>query len=201
MADSSANQFPKDADAPRPDSAPMPRWKKILLITAGVLVAVGLALLPFGSGGDLSTSQGSAGIQGVPGGAAGSQFTQGGFGDGQQQLDENGNPIVAGAAESGDLSPVFLKLGFSFFVGFAIGYAFRQFLKLALIFVGLQLILLFGLTALGWVTVEWEIMADAWDGFIAQLGGQLESFRSFIAGGLPQAGLASLGLFTGFKRN
>ena len=167
-----------------------------------MLVAVGLALLPFASSGDLSTSQGGgAAIQGVPGGDAGSQFTQGGFGNGEQQLDENGNPIAVGAAESGDLSPVFLKLGFSFFVGFAIGYAFRQFLKLALIFVGLQLILLFGLTALGWVTVEWEIMADAWDGFIAQLGGQLESFRSFIAGGLPQAGLASLGLFTGFKRN
>ena len=66
---------------------------------------------------------------------------------------------------------------------------------------GIQLIALFGLSAVDWVEVRWDGMASAWDGFAANVGTQFESIRAFITGSLPQATLAGLGLFAGFKRN
>ncbi|MBK8978626.1 MAG: hypothetical protein IPM29_22240 [Planctomycetes bacterium] len=196
-----------DAAEPRP---PLPRWKRLLLIGAGVFVALGLVLLPFegGRSGDLSTSQGSASQ--APGGAAGagghreaaglqasgSSLVPGGTGTGAG----GGTDPSAAAASGQDLSPVFLGLGFSFFVGFAIGYAFRAVLKLALIFVGLQFIVLYLLNHAGWVTIDTSAMATSWDTFVSRAGSDLESFKAFITGSLPKASLGTLGLYTGFKR-
>ncbi len=182
---------PEPTDAPEEavGRAPLPRWKKILLGVAGLFVVTGFVLLAIGpgeSGGDLSTSQ-SPGH--VPAGAAGFDVSNPG-----------GQPTEAQQTENA-LAPVFLKLGFSFFVGFAVGYAFRAFLKLTLIFVGVLLIALFLLSYVNWVTVNWDTMASAFDIFVRSVKDDTQAFQTFISGSLPQAGLASLGLVAGFKRN
>ena len=166
-----------------------PLWKKILLSIAGVFVAGGLALVPFESGEreQLATSQslGQGEVLGDPLDATRKS------GDGDPQTLSEAEPRV---------SPALLKMGFSFFAAFAVGLAFRSFVKLALIFVGLQLLGLFGLSYVEWVSVNWEAMSTAFDRFVANVEHESQSFQTFITGSLPQAGLAMLGLVTGFTR-
>ena len=97
-------------------------------------------------------------------------------------------------------APVFLRFGFSFFVGFALGAAVRTVFRLVLLFVGLFAALLFGFSELGFVEVHWDTMGAAFDGFVAKLGDEASSLRGFFTGGLPSAGLAMLGLYAGFRR-
>lgn len=179
------------------ESSPLalPRWKKGLLIGATVLVAIGLALLPFQSGREeLAMTQQGAG-QGETLQGPGGQLVPGNPGEAAGGAEET----AQGAAQA-NLSPAFLKMGFSFLAAFAVGLAFRSFLKLALIFVGLQLIALFGLSYVEWVTVNWQTMASAFDHFAANVKEEAASFQTFVTGSLPQAGLATLGLVAGFKK-
>jgi uncharacterized membrane protein (Fun14 family) len=174
--------LPIDDPAPKPRGfRGLPRWKQVLVVGAGVLVVVGLALLPFQSqgAGSLSTS----------GGPEGAGLNPAGTGEGT---------VVIG--EQPAMSPALLKLGFSFFAAFAAGLAMRTFLRLALIFVGLQILALMGLSYLGWVEVHWEAMSQAFDRFSDNVQKEAGSFQTFITGSLPQAGLAMMGLFAGLKR-
>ena len=168
--------------------AALPRWKKGVMIGCAMLIAIGLVLLPFEASRspDLSTSQNPTAT--TPNGAAG--------------LVDDGTTGAAGAdaEEKSELSPAFLRLGFSFFVGFAVGYAFRSFLKLVLVVIGMLLIALFSLSYIEWVTVNWDAMGQSFDVFMASVQQEAGAFRSFITGSLPTAGLASLGLFAGFRR-
>ena len=176
------------AEGPTIEGRRLPLWKKVLFAVASLFVVIGLVLLavePSGVGGDLSTSQSPGGM---PEGATGFDATIGG-----QTSDQ--------APGESELGPVFLKLGFSFFVGFAVGYAFRAFLKLTLIFVGVLLIALFLLSYAQWVTVNWDTMARTFEMFVDAVQADAQAFQSFVTGSLPQAGLASLGLVAGFKRS
>ena len=187
-AESIAPDVPEDIATDTTERRALPRWKKILLAMASLCVVTGLVLLavePGSARGDLSTSQ-SPGS--VPQGAAAFDVS-------------NGERAPAPEQESSELAPVFLKLGFSFFVGFAVGYAFRTFLKLTLIFVGVLLIALFLLSYVEWVTVNWDTMARTFEIFVDAVKDDAQAFHKFVTGSLPQAGLASLGLVAGFKRN
>ncbi|MFO1050953.1 MAG: FUN14 domain-containing protein [Planctomycetota bacterium] len=169
------------AEAPRKRGfGALPRWKKILVVGAGALLVCGLAMLPFELGGSdkLSTSQSGGGAMLQPAGT--------------------GGPEVVG--QDPEMSPALLKLGFSFFAAFAAGLAIRSFLRIAMIFVGLQILALMGLSYLQWVTVHWETMSSAFDVFAKNVQQEAGSFRTFITGSLPQAGLATMGLFAGLKR-
>lgn len=177
--------------------APLPRWKKILLGCAAALVAIGLALIPFESGEreDLATAQSAGRGETLQG--PGNQLVPTGTG----QQDRPGTDEGAGTASTDpDMSPAFLKLGFSFLAAFAVGLAFRSFVKIALIVVGLQLLMLFLLSYVDWVTVNWETMSTAFERFSENVRREAESFQTFVTGSLPQAGLAALGLVAGFKR-
>jgi uncharacterized membrane protein (Fun14 family) len=107
----------------------------------------------------------------------------------------------AGDAADGAWSLGFLKMGFSFFVGFSLGYAFRKFLQIALFFAGAFFALMFLLSYQGFVVVQWDVIDLAFSSMVSDLGDQLTRARSFVTGSLPQAGLASLGLVAGYKRN
>jgi uncharacterized membrane protein (Fun14 family) len=98
-------------------------------------------------------------------------------------------------------SEAFFKFGFSFFVGFSVGYATRAFLKLVLFLIGGLAICLFLLSYFEFVEVKWQALDDAFTQFGGLFRGQFEKFRTFITGSLPNAALAGLGLFTGFKKN
>jgi len=97
-------------------------------------------------------------------------------------------------------SPALFKLGFSFFMGFAIAFAVRSFVRISLVAIGMMALLLFGLEYIGLVRVEWQVMGDRWDDVVAWLEPQVTSFHGFIAGQLPSAGAAIAGLATGWRR-
>ncbi|MEO0480326.1 MAG: FUN14 domain-containing protein [Planctomycetota bacterium] len=185
----------------------MPTWKKILVFAAIGFIACGLALIPFDtSSSDLSTQQVSQettqGGGAIPSGASGLVGEGSTFAPESTGTGSDGSAAGASAESGGgDLSPAFLRLGFSFFVGFAVGLAFRSLLRLALIFVGLQLLVLFGLASMEWIQIDTEAMKTSFDGMTGRVGEQFESFRSFITGSLPQASLGGLGMVAGFKKN
>lgn len=97
-------------------------------------------------------------------------------------------------------SEAIFRYGFSFFLGFACGYAVRSFLRLALFFVGVVALSLFALDYAGFVTVEWDAMDQAFSGLLTRIQEQAQGFRSFITGSLPSAGLAGFGLLAGFRK-
>lgn len=95
----------------------------------------------------------------------------------------------------------FLKMGFSFFVGFSLGYALRKFLQIALFGAGVFFALMFVLSYAEFVVVQWQVIDLAFQSMVDNLGSQLTHARAFVTGALPQAGLASLGLVAGYRRN
>lgn len=167
----------------------LPRWKLALVFVAAACLIAGIALIPFESRRKLDGE--SAGI--------GALQTQGSTDGATLVPIQDGGPTPAASGER-EMSPAFLKLGFSFFAAFAVGLAIRSFMRLALIFIGLQILALVGLTQLDWVTVHWEAISGAFDRFVANVEREAGSFQTLVTGSLPQAGLAGLGLFAGLRR-
>ena len=97
-------------------------------------------------------------------------------------------------------SPVIFTLGFSFFVGFAIGAAVRAFLKMAIIVIGVMLLLLFGLQYAGVIAVDWSVMEGHYDRIVEWLKNETSGFKAFIQGALPSSAMAATGLFFGFRK-
>jgi len=182
------------AESP-PEKPPFPVWKKVLIGVAGVLVVAGLILLPFERASDsrerLARPAPQEGVQGPEG--VGHSLVPG---TGGPTID----PEAAGEPAPDPLSPALMRLGFSFFVGLAIGWALRTFLQLALVFVGLLLGALFALEYATWIHVDWVAIEAAFDGLRGRVVQDFESLRSFATGRLPQAGMFALGLMVGFKR-
>lgn len=118
-------------------------------------------------------------------------------------LDAQGNPIPnqdpPPAADS-EWAPGFLKMGFSFFVCFALGYAARKFLKLGLVLFGVMFAFLYLMMHLGYVQVDFGAMGEDFERFRDNAFDQFDSIKSFITGSLPSAGLGALGLVLGFKQ-
>lgn len=97
-------------------------------------------------------------------------------------------------------SPAIFRMGFSFFVGFAMAYALKAFAKVTVVSAGIFFLLLFGLQYAGLVEVRWTAMADRYDTIQAWLGAQLGGFQAFVTGYLPSAGAGIAGLGLGFIR-
>ncbi|MBV5276086.1 MAG: FUN14 domain-containing protein [Lamprocystis purpurea] len=87
----------------------------------------------------------------------------------------------------------FLKVGFSFMVGLAVGYALKVAFKVALVIFGLILLGIFALQYAGIAQVDWsgmEVRYDTWatwlsvngGAFLDFVGNNLSSTASFIAG-------------------
>lgn len=105
------------------------------------------------------------------------------------------------AAEEDDvLAPAALQGGFSFFAAFAVGYALRAFLKLSLIYIGLVFLTMSVLAWIGWIEIRWNVPEEQFASLTETVKSQFESFRAFISGSLPSAGMAGLGLFAGLKK-
>lgn len=158
----------------------MSRATKILIGVAALLVVAGLLLklMAPDTAGQMSTS--SSG--------------------GANLVDGQGNPIPQSQSSEPDWAPGFMKLGFSFFVCFAIGYAARKFLKVGLVVAGVVFSLLYLASYLGYVNVDWSKMGVDFDGFVERAKNQFDSAKAFITGSLPAAGMGGLGLFAGFKQ-
>ena len=93
----------------------------------------------------------------------------------------------------------FLKLGFSFMVGLAVGYALKIAFKIALVAVGVILLGVFGLQYAGLVHVDWsgvELRYDTWADWLSVNG---SAFLSFIGDNLSSAASFLAGLALGLK--
>ncbi|MGQ9589384.1 MAG: FUN14 domain-containing protein [Planctomycetota bacterium] len=205
----SETESPRTGLAARLREHPIPRWKAALLAVAGLLVVAGLALKAmswFGGGssrGDAAAGERVSSRTLASGGE--SSFLPSGeavklprAGGGFPPEPEDG----AGVRRDGfdDWSPVLVRGGMSFLIGFCVGYALRAFARLSAFFAGLFFIALFGLAYAGVVEVRWDVLQAWFDRAAASLQEETEGFRAFIAGSLPAAGAAAAGLFTGVKR-
>ena len=97
-------------------------------------------------------------------------------------------------------SPTVFRLGFAFFVGFAIAYALRAAFKVVLIVVGTVLLLLVGLQMAGLITVNWEAMQGLYDNSTAWLATQTQSLTAFLRGYIPSGGTAAAGFGVGMLK-
>ncbi len=90
----------------------------------------------------------------------------------------------------------FLKLGFSFMVGLAVGYALKVAFKIALIVIGLMLLGIFGLQYAGVAHVDWSGVEVHYNGLAGWLSANGGAFLDFIGNNLSNSVsfLAGLGL-------
>lgn len=165
----------------------MPRWEKVALGIAVVAVVAG-GVLTLVSGDAPETTGGGAGTPNALG--AGLVPDQPGGGGTGQTAAAEGEPASKGV----------FRLGFSFIAGFCIGLFVRTVLKLAAIAVGFWLVMTFLLAQAELVVVDWQAINDLFSSFMERAEQDLESFKGFILGSLPAAGLGATGLVVGFKR-
>ncbi len=174
-----------------------PGWVKTLVVVSVLVMAGGAALgvmARVNGGGEAPASAASPGGE-TPAGATGFDIIP--QGDGEDVAAADGGDDGAWMRE---WSPAVFRLGFSFFIGFAVAYALRTFVKLSLVVVGVFALFLFGLEYAGLLEIHWGAIGDKYDSVAAWATGQFDSFRTFITGELPSAAAAIAGLGLGFKR-
>ncbi|HSO83813.1 MULTISPECIES: FUN14 domain-containing protein [Thiocapsa] len=93
----------------------------------------------------------------------------------------------------------FLKLGFSFMVGLALGFALKMAFKLVLLVVGLILLGVFALQYAGILDVNWSGLEIHYDGWVEWLTVNGGAFFDFIGGNLTSAASFTAGLVMGFR--
>ena len=117
-------------------------------------------------------------------------------------LDEEGgddsSPLLR--ERLGDLSPLLTKLGFSFVVGFAVGYVLLFFLRAVALLAGLVLAALFGLQYAGVVQVDWPSIETNYESASGWLLPRFDALRTFLLENLSSSGSAALGLLSGLMR-
>jgi uncharacterized membrane protein (Fun14 family) len=161
----------------------MPRWKKVML-GAGVATTV--------LGGVLLLASGDA-----PPPAGGGP--RGGSGLGAQFAPGGSQPGTTAPGEEPAAQGVF-RLGSSLVAGFCIGAFVRAAVKTVAIVVGFFLVGMFLLERAAFVVVDWTAIDAAWNGFWSKVGDEWGDFTRFATGRLPAAGLATFGLYAGFRR-
>jgi len=115
-------------------------------------------------------------------------------------IQEPASQPVDDSIGSRDVSKMAVKGGFGLFMGFAIGFAIRAFLRLAAVIVGFYFLTLTVLAYLGWVEIHWEVIETQVNGLMGNLGAQFESFKAFLTGSIPSSGAAATGLAIGLKK-
>ena len=116
--------------------------------------------------------------------------------------------LAAGATMVGGLaswignytSPAMAQMAGSYLGGFLIGWAFRRFLKLAVVFVGVTLACIGALKTTGWIDLDWPSIEEQISGWMQWLHGEAEGLKTLVTGFLPSAGAAGAGTFFGFRK-
>ena len=97
-------------------------------------------------------------------------------------------------------SPAAFRLGFSFFVGFAIAFALRAAMQITLLVVGIIAIALIALQQTELIDFDWSRLQQPFDAAVAWLRSQTRTIQTTLSGQLPSAAAAAAGLFMGFRR-
>lgn len=200
-------QTPAEPGARKRRARPIPLWQWGLLALSAVLMLAGGAAWAY-SAATRERHPPPPAASAEP--AGGSSLTDGLVSD----FLPGGPPIArpGGAAEPepgaeaterraiDTYSPAVFRLGFSFFAGFAMAYAVRQFVKATLLVAGVILLGMFGLQYAGLVQINWSVIEGRYDSIAAFLRDQTASFTAFVSGYLPSATSAAAGAFVGFRR-
>jgi uncharacterized membrane protein (Fun14 family) len=114
---------------------------------------------------------------------------------------EQQRPLTPAATQESDLfsSGFFLRLGFSFIVGLAVGYALKIAFKVALVVGGLLLVALFALQYSGIVDVNWSGMESNYDGLVGWLAAYAGALKEFMMDNLSSAASFTAGLLLGLR--
>ncbi len=99
-----------------------------------------------------------------------------------------------------DWSPLLTKLGFSFVVGFSIGYVLLIFLRTTAFLAGVVMLALFGLQYLGVLYLNWQNIETSYQSVLSWVLPRAENFRDFITHNLSSSGMAAMGILTGLTR-
>ncbi len=191
---------------------PLPRWKKVLLVSSIVATVLGGGLHAYaylrGSQGstsrhtstDPSKGGSSAGHLGV----GGSSLVEGGATSfpGRDTSEGQTDAEESSSQPTDSLAPLLTKGGISFFLGFCMAYAIRTFFKISALFIGGAALLFFALQHFGLVPgIDWSQMDQKFQSVVTSVGQQLGNFKTFIEGHLPSSAAATAGMFTGWKRH
>jgi uncharacterized membrane protein (Fun14 family) len=111
------------------------------------------------------------------------------------------DPVPAPPSEAAGLfdETFFLKLGFSFMVGLALGFALKVAFKVVLLLAGLVLLGVFALQYVGILDVDWYGLEVHYNGWADWLGANAGAFFDFIGGNLTSAAAFMTGLAMGLK--
>ena len=180
-------EHPGEAAPASETTTTTPGWRlgrltKVLLAASVALMLTGLVVGALGDGAAPDAERRVATAKPLQPGASAKQVT-----DEQEPISKWAGPLF--------------RLGFSFVVGFCVAYALRAVFKLAVIFIGLIVLALFGLQYAGAVTIDWGAIGGHYDSVADWLAAQAGSFQRFVTGYLPSAGTAAVGLVAGFRRH
>jgi uncharacterized membrane protein (Fun14 family) len=195
---------PSPAGGARKEKREFPRWKKVLLTASVFLTVLGLGLTGYqylrGSGAD-SDPQAAASRKNLGLGLRESPGIGQSFAPSIEGISRPGEGSDLPPDQLAQWSPAILKGGMSLLVGFCVGYALRTFAKVSAIVAGLVFVAIFALSYAGMLDVKWDVMDKVFRSVVASLQTELTNFKTFMTGSLPSAGMAGVGLFTGFKKS
>ena len=163
---------------------PIAGWKKALLVVSVLMMGTGVAVpMMRGDRGaparEVATGPRTTSTPAVPGGDAGSGLARSLVDSGTaSSTAPEPEPEAEQEIAAGDdvWSALLFKLGFSFFVGFALGYAVRTFFKYTIVGIGMMLFMLFGLEYAGLIEVHWAAFEGRFDSITGWLQQQTGGF-------------------------
>ncbi len=185
MSEKTASATPKRAASPRKSF-----WKSKSLIAAVVITVLGLGLWAYATATKpKATSGGNNAASGIVSGFSG------------------GDPLAAGSTTQAPedrlidkASPAVARFGGCFIAGFCVAYAFKKFIKVTALLVGVFLIAMFALQKTGVIHMEWAWFESGIDRSVAWLKGEAGAMKDFIMGYLPSSASALAGMVVGMRR-
>lgn len=201
----------------RSRAASLAPWQLLAVAVALLCTLSGLALGGFHSGAppvsaagpQMDMDEGAVRPSGLVAaeGTAGAPWSQRSQGPGEgvgEGAEAPGGPEDGPGDEPGGgtlWAPLLAKGGLSFFLAFCVGFAARAALKLLCLGVGAAALAIFGLQYAGLLgDFQWDRLASFWESGLAEVRGQVDGLRGFIAGRLPSAASGMIGMLVGFRR-
>ncbi len=98
------------------------------------------------------------------------------------------------------LYPMIIQMGAGFFIGFAVGYAFKKLIKLLVVLAGLSFILLLAMEYYGIVSINYDKLLEAVENLLGGISGETQGIYAHIVAHLPFAAAFVPGFALGVKK-
>jgi uncharacterized membrane protein (Fun14 family) len=189
-----------DQEKQPPPKPGMPRWKKVLIWGAVVILLVGAGLKVAGMAARKPDPSRPAAADHGTGGMA-QPFVAGREPSAAPERREDTAGASGQRTLPEEISPYFLQGGLGFFIGLAIGTALRAVYKATLLILGVVILGVLGLSYFGVIPpIDWAAVEDWLSVHLKEADEKTAAFRQYLVASLPSAGLGGVGLVTGFKR-